>query len=113
MLLFILSLDQLMCPNDPLLHVRDLVCPTMGFCPLSYRRVISLVSRHPGGFESCRAEINQILVEVSVSLFLLSLFHTRFVLQLLFISLVLLFRTMHMFLSAGIVSPKAFWTGCS
>ena len=64
-----------MCPNDPLLHVRDLVCPTMGFCPLSYRRVVSLINRHPGGFESCRAEINQILVEVSVSLFFFQLLH--------------------------------------
>ena len=62
-----------MCLIGTFLLVRDLVCPTMGFCPLSYRRVMSLISRHPGGFESCRAEINQILVEVSAFLYVLLL----------------------------------------
>ena len=74
-----------------LLFVRNLVLPTMGFCPLSYRCVVSLISRHPGGFESCRAEINQIMVEVSACpSFLLSLssFVLIFILHLSLISLV-------------------------
>ena len=108
-------LDQLMCLIGTFLLVRDLVCPTMGFCPLSYRRVMSLISRHPGGFESCRAEINQILVEVSSSLYLSLLFWYSFCFFSISVhfSCFFLFRIMPMFLIAGIVSPKAFWTGCS